>query len=121
MAPRPMSEFEQAIEQAINRHSMEGGSNTPDFILAQYLGACLAAFNEAVTARGTWYGHGHTPISPLPATTNDQAMRDARTPNRLPYTMNVRCNDYRESDTAINFCANCDWPLSAHDPKQANP
>lgn len=79
MNPRIMTAFERDIELAINRHSMEGGSNTPDFILAQYLGACLAAFNEATTARGTWYGHGHRPVSPLPATVNDQAMRDART------------------------------------------
>ena len=29
------------IEQAINRHSIENGSDTPDFILAEYLIDCL--------------------------------------------------------------------------------
>ncbi len=44
------------IRSAINRHSAENGSNTPDFILAQYLEACLAAFDVAVQRRETWYG-----------------------------------------------------------------
>ncbi len=44
------------IEQAINRNSAENGSNTPDFILAEYLTDCLAAFDKAVKAREEWYG-----------------------------------------------------------------
>jgi hypothetical protein len=45
----------QEIERAINRHSAENGSNTPDFILAEYLTDCLAAFDKAVAARETFY------------------------------------------------------------------
>ena len=37
---------------------MENGSNTPDFMLAQYLLGCLEAFNIAVTTREKWYGRG---------------------------------------------------------------
>lgn len=44
------------IETAINRQSAESGSNTPDFILAEYLTDCLAAFDKACNARGRWYG-----------------------------------------------------------------
>jgi hypothetical protein len=44
------------IEQAINRHSAENGSDTPDFILAEYLTDCLAAFDKATRARDAWYG-----------------------------------------------------------------
>lgn len=44
------------ITHAINRHSAENGSNTPDFILATYLLACLNAFDLAVNARTDWYG-----------------------------------------------------------------
>ena len=44
------------IEQVIDRNSAENGSNTPDCILARYLTACLAAFDEAVNARESWYG-----------------------------------------------------------------
>jgi hypothetical protein len=44
------------IERAVNRVSGENGSNTPDFILAEYLVSCLAAFDRAVQARERWYG-----------------------------------------------------------------
>lgn len=49
-------EFRKALEHAINCNSMENGSNTPDFILAQHLADCLAAFNKASTHREAWYG-----------------------------------------------------------------
>lgn len=46
----------KAIAAAINSNSAENGSNTPDFILAEYLTDCLAAFDNAVKRRGDWYG-----------------------------------------------------------------
>jgi hypothetical protein len=33
--------FRKELEQLINRNSRENGSNTPDFILAQYIEGCL--------------------------------------------------------------------------------
>jgi hypothetical protein len=48
------------IQQAVNRVSAENGSNTPDFILADYLASCLAAFDRAVQARERWYGRDPT-------------------------------------------------------------
>lgn len=51
-----MSEFENAIATVINRFSQEGGSDTPDFILAEYLKNCLLNFNIATMAREKWYG-----------------------------------------------------------------
>lgn len=44
------------LEAAINRHRAENGSNTPDFILAEYLIVCLAAFDMTVRKREAWYG-----------------------------------------------------------------
>jgi len=44
------------IETAINKYSAENGSDTPDFILAEYLIGCLNAFDIALTAREKWYG-----------------------------------------------------------------
>lgn len=44
------------IRHAINCNSAENGSDTPDFILAEYIRGCLAAFNKAVKAREKWYG-----------------------------------------------------------------
>lgn len=55
------SQFRGELESAINRASKENGSDTPDFILATFLDGCLAAFDEAVTARERWYGRGVAP------------------------------------------------------------
>lgn len=50
-----MNPFEKELEQLINRYSQENGSDTPDFILAQYLLKCLENFNSTVRARKDWY------------------------------------------------------------------
>lgn len=60
-----MSDLERDLTQTLNRYSAENASNTPDFILAQYLLGCLAAFNQAVQQRETWYGRDAQPGSPL--------------------------------------------------------
>jgi hypothetical protein len=54
------------IQSAINRVSAENGSNTPDFILAQYLVDCLTAYDKAVMAREKWYGREQKPLDPQP-------------------------------------------------------
>ena len=46
----------KAIERAISVVSAENASDTPDFILAKYLMACLAAFDTATNSREEWYG-----------------------------------------------------------------
>lgn len=51
------------IREVLNRHSAENASNTPDFILAQYLFGCLAAWNTAVQQRETWYGRNAQPTA----------------------------------------------------------
>jgi len=49
-------EFEKELEMLINKHSKENESDTPDFILEQYLKVCLANYAEAIKARDKWYG-----------------------------------------------------------------
>lgn len=56
-----MYTFEKELEHLINQHSKEQASNTPDFILAQFLASCLAAFETAVQQRETWYGRDARP------------------------------------------------------------
>lgn len=63
----------EEITTAINRNCAEAGSNTPDFILAEYLTDCLAAFDKASTAREKWYGKAlriggvkELPVPPVP-------------------------------------------------------
>jgi hypothetical protein len=45
------------IEKAINETSAENGSNTPDYVLAEYLMDCLEALDKAVNARDE---HSHS-------------------------------------------------------------
>lgn len=56
-----MESFESALREVINKFSMENDSNTPDFILAAYMEACLNAFNAAVNRRAEWYGRKDEP------------------------------------------------------------
>lgn len=51
------------LSRVINRHSAENGSNTPDFILADYLWRCLQAFDTTCKARESWYGVSSSPGS----------------------------------------------------------
>ena len=46
------------IASLLNRYSRENASGTPDFILADYLAACLDAYDGAVAAREKCYGRG---------------------------------------------------------------
>jgi len=50
-----MSDLETRIRAVLNAESAENASDTPDFILAEYLMACLNAFNAATNARSHWY------------------------------------------------------------------
>jgi len=56
-----MSNFKKEITNLINRYSKENGSDTPDYILADYLVSCLETFDKAISARDSWYGKTITP------------------------------------------------------------
>lgn len=59
--------FEEGLRRVINRFSQENGSDTPDFILAQFLIDTLTAWNVATRRRETWYGRDPQPApEPLP-------------------------------------------------------
>jgi len=47
--------FKLSLARLINQHSLENGSDTPDFILADYLCQCLAVFNVTTKERKRWY------------------------------------------------------------------
>lgn len=53
--------FERELTSLINRYSKENDSNTPDFMLAQYLTGCLNHFNAIVNMREKWYGREPKP------------------------------------------------------------
>jgi hypothetical protein len=50
------NQLRQKLESLLNEHSRENVSDTPDFVLAEYLTDCLAAFDKAVRERERWYG-----------------------------------------------------------------
>ena len=55
------NDFQTQLEHLLNFHSIENASNTPDFILAQYLLGCLAVFTQTIQQRETWYGRDARP------------------------------------------------------------
>jgi hypothetical protein len=67
----PPRELRERIAHAINATSAENGSNTPDFILADYLADSLAAFDKAIKRRSEWYGHMDSPCSGGPGNRED--------------------------------------------------
>ena len=50
-----MTDFERELSALINRHSLEGESDTPDFILAKYMAGCLKMFALATQERTRWH------------------------------------------------------------------
>lgn len=50
------TDFQQELSALINKHSIEDESNTPDYILAQYIRKVLSAYNECIISRDEWYG-----------------------------------------------------------------
>lgn len=55
-------DLEHALASALNRYSAENPSDTPDWILAQFLLGCLAAWNQGVQQREKWYGRAAVPV-----------------------------------------------------------
>ncbi len=51
----PWKTFEKELADLINRHSMENGSNTPDYILARYLLQCLMAYESLNRSKEEWF------------------------------------------------------------------
>ena len=50
-----MIDFIKELEDLINRHSLENGSDTLDFLLANYLSECLGVYSRIVKKRDKWY------------------------------------------------------------------
>jgi len=54
--------FSSELEVLINKYSMENGSDTPDFILKEYVLRCLENFDLTLRQREQWFGrpiHGN--------------------------------------------------------------
>lgn len=90
-------ELERELTSTLNRFSAENASNTPDFILAQYLLGCLAAWNQAVQQRETWYGRdarptggsGPAPVAPVEAAASSSGWQPIETAGEAQRTGRV--------------------------------
>lgn len=69
--------FRKELETLINKHSLENGSDTPDFILADYVSKCLKTFDETIQAREQWYGRNLK-------RTEQEIIQNLETENPLP-------------------------------------
>jgi hypothetical protein len=63
-----LSEFRDELRALINRHGIENHSDTPDYIIAQFLVDCLLGYTRTVRGRDAWFGfdpwgddHGEQP------------------------------------------------------------
>jgi len=71
-----MMDLLKKIEKAINEECRENDSDTPDFILAEYLMACLKAFEITVFKRDKWYGFKPWPDGDSDAVSHSTKVED---------------------------------------------
>ena len=50
-----MEDFQKELESLINRHCKENDSDTPDFLLAEYIQGCLKNYADIVKKRDEWF------------------------------------------------------------------
>lgn len=56
-AAQNLTDFYDELVTLINKYSQERHSNTPDYLLADYMINCLTAYEKAVTRRDVWHSH----------------------------------------------------------------
>ncbi len=52
--PEKQLSFERELSELLNRYSKENDSDTPDYLLSEYLVKTLDALNAAIKARQVW-------------------------------------------------------------------
>lgn len=62
-----ISDFQRRLSALINDEAMEHGSDTPDYILAEYLNSCLLSFHIATNSRSVWYAQRRDVLGDPPA------------------------------------------------------
>ena len=52
--------FRKELETLINNYSLENGSDTPDFILANFIIGSIKIFDDSVVKMEEWYGRAES-------------------------------------------------------------
>ena len=47
--------FRKELEALLNKYSIDNDTNTPDFILAEYIEDCISQYAVAMQRRDQWY------------------------------------------------------------------
>jgi hypothetical protein len=68
--------FVAELENLINKYSKEKGSDTPDFILANYLARCLNNFDMTIKDREKFYGREAKEVENPPKNPEDITVAD---------------------------------------------
>ena len=58
---KKIENFKRDLAKLINLYSLESVSNTPDFIIAEYLTNTLLEFDKLMQSRDNWYGYSQRP------------------------------------------------------------
>jgi hypothetical protein len=95
--PKQPQTLVQELASVLNRRSLENGSNTPDFILADYLSRCLVLFDDATNARATWYGQPmkdleFNKVGGVNVTPEENKAAQLRALHKTPYGANLGIN-----------------------------
>jgi len=72
------------LRAAVNCHCAENGSNTPDYILAQFFVDCLAVWDKACVERDRWYGITCAPGVGVTATSTGHVAQQTHTATPAP-------------------------------------
>ena len=93
-----MENFRKSLVELLNKYSKENDSNTPDFILADYLMLCLEAYNKTLQVRESWYGRDIERKKP-----EEKILCEPSTDQKMAY------EQFADNliKTAENYCYNC--------------
>ena len=108
------SELEVEICQALNKHSAENESDTPDFLLAQFLTGCLKAFNRTTGKREAWHGRNAVepsadpvPSAVLHARKYESKHEDVEAPEGVEVPRQCAMCEQESEVEEIYLCPNC--------------
>ena len=83
--------FQDALQNLINAHSIEKGSDTPDWMLAEYLCDCLATYEVIIAKREKWYAAKWAAARQRQVRSNREANQVLGVPHPTPTQCLVAC------------------------------
>jgi len=95
--------FLEELKELLNKHSMENGSKTPDFILADYLCECLQNFDKTSRARERWYGRELKVVEDVKKNNVEIEFRHKKTGCGITERFYMTTKDYEKLKDALSL------------------